>query len=358
MSLSILHINHLEARDGLFLALGALSPFILRSFGDWIISLILDKCCKMTKKEFRKHLIGTGDSITTIGKIWDKSVTFRSAKLHLGINTCAAITICMIRLLFWHWMQPILYGYVLFAYWDLLDYYQQILGLIVGGREGIYFILTLLALYRQPIYLLVDLRSSWKENRLYVLVYIFAPEKYVFRCYMVPQIVGNQMGPMGTQLIVLAILPILCVMDIAGIAAFIRAFVVNNVYVPMIVGYTITSIGVIVMTAIYCRSSSGFFWNYIMGKMPHQMGIIQIEENEEIDEWKEEEQQNMNNNLNEDECKYEKNEIGVKEFIMDLKLTNQEQIIEAFGNQGVAFDNLNLLKALDHEALKDFGIDK
>merc|ERR1712079_945883 len=94
------------ARDGLFLTVGAISPFILRTVGDWLISMVLDKCCKLTKKELAAHLIGKGESIVTINHVTSSvHLSWKEAKENLGLNQCAASTVAMIRLLFWHWMQ-------------------------------------------------------------------------------------------------------------------------------------------------------------------------------------------------------------------------------------------------------------
>eukprot|EP01084_Bolivina_argentea_P207900 354621_1 len=221
------------ARDALFLTVAAISPFTLRSAGDWLISLIVKRFCNMTKKEFRVQLIGAGNSDVTIENIWEKKFTFSQARNDLKINTCAAISIALIRLIFWHWMQQLLYFFVLYAYWDLLDDGQHILGLIVSVREGTYLLLTFIALCMNPSFLMIDLKASWNSEVFTVLTYVIAPEKFVFLA-----VVDNRNGfLLGCGMISLILL------DLAGIVAFIYAFAVNYVYVPMMIGYGVTTTG-------------------------------------------------------------------------------------------------------------------
>lgn len=251
-----LKLNHQQARDGLFLTIGVVSPFVLRTLGDWTISWILDKCCKLTKKELAKHLIGRGDSRVTIVNVFDGTLSWHEARTELGLNQCAASLIALIRLLFWHWMQPFLYFYVLFAYWDLLVHIQRILGLIVGGREALYWLMTVFALCRNPVYLLVDLRSTWlnRRNVIFELVsYVIAPDKYV----TLAMIKKGGRDYLSFCLVVI-FLPLL---DLAGVAAFILAFLTDNVYVPLMIGYAVTMIGGIVVVpwviVVYCKSRLG-----------------------------------------------------------------------------------------------------
>eukprot|EP01084_Bolivina_argentea_P061241 111925_1 len=239
--LSHIHVSHDEARTGLILAIGAVTPFILRSFGDWIVSLILRKCCGMTKKEMKVQIIGKGDSKITIQNIWWKKYRWSEAREQLGLNTCAALFISLIRLILWHCMQPFLYCFVMYAYWDLLDRVQQILAVIVASRECIYFCLTFIALLVNPTFLLIDLRAAWKDDRILVFWYVIAPEKYVWFSVTHDSDVIGYIGLM-----------ILMISDIGGIAAFIWAFVVNNVYIAMMIGYSVTTIGALYMLWMIC----------------------------------------------------------------------------------------------------------
>ena len=241
------NITHQEVRDGLFLTIGVVAPFILRSIGDLTIGFILDRCCKLNKKELAAHLVGTGDSRVTIWRIWKYQYSWSSARDELGLNTCGAILISTIRLLFWHWLQPMLYGLVLFAYWNLLVEAQQTLGLIVGIREALYWLMTIMALCRNPSYLLVDLKATWNGiSRTFpnstifgpcfqVALYVLAPEKYV----AIALVKRNRCEELAGGILIGAFLPLL---DLAGMIGFCWAFAVHNVFIPMIIGYSVTMI--------------------------------------------------------------------------------------------------------------------
>eukprot|EP01084_Bolivina_argentea_P061242 111926_1 len=243
---SHIHVSHKEARTGLILTILAVTPFILRSFGDWIVSFILRKCCNMTKQEMKVQIIGKGDSLITIDNIFERRFRWSEAREQLGLNTCAALFISLIRLIFWHCMQPCLYCFVMYAYWDLLDRGQQILAVIVAVRECIYFCLTFIGVCVNPTFLLIDLRASWKDDRGQTLLYIMGPEKYVwFSIGVFDTSVCGQFF-FGTVLIILVIA------DTGGIVAFVWAFVVRNVYIPMMIGYTVTALGALYIALLFC----------------------------------------------------------------------------------------------------------
>ena len=133
-------------------------------------------------------------------------------------------------------MQPVLYWYVLYAFWDLLDKVQQILGFMVAIREAIYFILTIIALFVGPVFLMPDIKATWTElfdldhqldGKILVIMYVIAPEKYVFTY-------------IGRYIIFIFIL---ILMDMCGFVALIWAISIKNIYIPLIIGYTITTIG-------------------------------------------------------------------------------------------------------------------
>ena len=251
-------LSHEEARGAIYLAMGAALPFILRTIGDWIINKMPKQCCDAKDlDDFKQKLTATsGETDITIYRVINGDRDWNDAVTDLKMNACGAVTIATARLLFWHWLQPILYAFVLYAYWDLIDEVQRILGLIVGGREALYWILTVIAVFRNPVYLLVDLSSTWKKDE-YSLVavnsgnydtergkrfirifncglYVIAPEKYVMMA------ITKSSGSGWAHCCVICFLPL---MDLAGAVALIWAFIVDKAYGPLIIGYTITTIG-------------------------------------------------------------------------------------------------------------------
>ena len=150
-----------------------------------------------------------------------------------------------------------LYAVVLYAYWDLLDDGQRILGLVVGGRETLYWLMTIVSLYRNPCYLLVDLRASWNQKQnvqferwIEVGMYVLAPEKYVGWAIVREERLNTNLciGMIYT----VVFLPML---DMAGVVALIWAVVSRNIYPPLMIGYAVTTIGglsVIIGVVLFC----------------------------------------------------------------------------------------------------------
>lgn len=236
--------DHETARDSVYLAVGALAPFVLRSVGDWTIGFITRKCCKMSPKELTKHLVGKGDSNHNVllDNVIDNKLTWTQAKEGLEINQCAALFISIVRLIFWHCMQPLLYCYVLYAFWDLLDNVQQILGLIVAVREAIFFFMILLCTFRNPAFLLVDIRASCTQQAPLVAVYVIAPEKFIYLCLNCCR--ADLLNAVGIL--------VLSILDIAGMVAFVWAIAVHKMYAPMMIGYAITTLGGFLIIMVMC----------------------------------------------------------------------------------------------------------
>ena len=132
-----------------------------------------------------------------------------------------------------------------YAYWDLLDHGQRVCGQIVAAREGLYALLVLIAVYVNPAVFIVDLKASWTKNKINTLVYVIAPEKFVY----IGVIAGTPFDTDNCRYLGVALLTIL---DSAGIVAFVWAFVAKNVYPAMMIGYTITTMGGIFMVGLLC----------------------------------------------------------------------------------------------------------
>eukprot|EP00494_Astrolonche_serrata_P013913 UN14039 len=77
-----------------------------------------------------------------------------------GLSCYDACVQLFFRLFFWHLMQPFMYGWVLYSYWDSLDIFQQIFGSIVGGREGLYVIFIIICLCGNPSFFICNVGQS------------------------------------------------------------------------------------------------------------------------------------------------------------------------------------------------------
>ena len=132
---------------------------------------------------------------------WPPS-TWMEARVGLGLSTRQAIWSSGTRILLWHWAQPLSYFVVFGAYYCSLpvtpgyeDGYNSLqgFGTFVAVREAMYVATTLLALWFNPAYLLLELESvwslaeeaaiNWGALKLWVL-YLFAPHHYVTMCLL------------------------------------------------------------------------------------------------------------------------------------------------------------------------------
>lgn len=125
------------------------------------------------------ELVPTGRSSNSRARLLDQpDLAYREwelVRIRLGFKTQRlAIAVCVVRVLFWHWLQPVLYFLVFYAASDLLDTSELYLGLAVALRELIYFSAVFLCIFLKPGFFLY----SPSENSLrYNMVYAFMPEK-------------------------------------------------------------------------------------------------------------------------------------------------------------------------------------
>ena len=252
--------GHEKADHGLYFVTSLVAtPFVLRSVGDWTISYLLDRYCDLEKKDFVAHLVGKGNTKVTIGRIWDGDVTWNNAQIVQGLNRNAALLVSFTRLVFWHWMQPMMYFWALYAGWGHIGDEEKMFARGVALREGIYLLLTLVALCVNPSYLLVDLRSSWRETRTAhpnaksdVITYVFAPERYVAGAIA-------KGSSNGFVVICLGMLPIFDLFSILALMCSISHGKDDGIYVPLLVGYSVTACGHTYVIILWCaRNLCGF----------------------------------------------------------------------------------------------------
>lgn len=240
------------------LAIGVAVPFVGRAIGNFIFKKMLNagfkECCGKTTDELKEVLnpmAGDGDSGVTWGKIvgsidknlgleLDKNIdveddiSWTKAADARGLNKCAAYLISTIVLIFWHWLQPFLYWLCLYLYWDLLDGGQRMLGCVVAFRELIYWLLTIIGLFTNPAYLLIDIKG---DGAYAMFVYILAPEKYVYLAA-----VRNLKIPCNSKFDRVDGAFMLMILDVFGIAALGIAIKSGNMYPAMMIGYILTSL--------------------------------------------------------------------------------------------------------------------
>ena len=151
----------------------------------------------------------------------------------------------------------LLYWFAFYSYSVELDHLQLIFGMVVGVRKSC-ILLTVIGAMVNPVYLLMDTTATYNERKLDLLLYIFAPEKYVFLS-------------LGWRYRYIMLL-ILIVFDLFGVAALITALVTNITPIPMICGYAITTLGGILYLSVVlswelCKSSKEEKMRFLNGTL-------------------------------------------------------------------------------------------
>jgi hypothetical protein len=207
---------HEKSREVLLLFLGAALPFLLRALQSFGLGKVY-KLCK--KKAFDgqdplqeavlptdKELVGSNkvmmDDLASVyagSEGWDKAV------VDLGWHKNTARAVGVLRLLFWHMMQPVMYCWVFFSFSDQINERMYHLGLVVMAREVTYVGLLACGLCRCPAFLLVNLEANdevfyrWCCKAFYVLTpertvtYMVVPPRpaaFIYTFLMVTDICG------------------------------------------------------------------------------------------------------------------------------------------------------------------------
>jgi len=163
--------------------------------------------------------------------------TWNESRIKSGLARRTAVLVSIARLLFWHWMQPVLYATVFYAYSDIVDEWQYVFGFAVLVREGMYFVVTLAGLVLAPGFLLFSPSTSeWHT----VLTYIAMPEKFVVvaiglrveRAMVSDRCGGCFFVLLGAQLL----------FDMCAIAALVFGGVQHTLYIPLVIGYSVTAV--------------------------------------------------------------------------------------------------------------------
>ena len=218
------------------LIIGAALAYVGRAIGAKVLSCITNYCCNScceldTSDDFLQLLIQgskNGESGVTTSAIEGFSLTFDQAAKRLRMNRCMSLTVGALRLVFFHWSQPVAYCVALWWYYSKLPQLQLYLGLIVGVREVLYMILTIVCLFQNPAFLLVDSTATYRSSPWNLVLYVVAPEKYVFFC-------------LGASSIIF--LGLLVIFDLVGVAALVAAIMSQVMPAPLMVGYSITTLG-------------------------------------------------------------------------------------------------------------------
>lgn len=126
----------------------------------------------------------------TLSAVSTSRTTWTGARAMLGWNQTLAVSVLLVRLLFWHLLQPV--GVILFIFGvsDIVmargaDEASAFFALAMPAlllRELLYVFLLAVSVLRRPALFLVDLRRTWKaggRDRLHAVLYVLAPALFV-----------------------------------------------------------------------------------------------------------------------------------------------------------------------------------
>eukprot|EP00942_MAST-04A_sp_MAST-4A-sp1_P009832 g9832.t1 len=230
--------NILEASGLLFL--GFFFRFLDKMVVKFLGNTLCGCLCNQRLNDTTEFLLAESSAedeteIMTASVVYQQRYSFKEACKNLKYTPCHAYSLAMFRLFFIHWAHPILYWVTLFAYWDVLNVLQLILGGIVGVREGVYLIFTLICLIENPTFLLVDINASRREDLFDFLIYVFAPDKFLYFCLGFKKI--WILDGIDLSLVFLLLL------DLVSAAALLVAIDFRISPPLLMVGYCITTIG-------------------------------------------------------------------------------------------------------------------
>jgi hypothetical protein len=260
----LLSDGHDKAKESLLFLLLVAAPFLGRALESQVTMMLRNACCMRVFEGdvLKEAMLGSNQGGETdklnAYDIAGKGCSMRwdAALVVLGWSSRMGRSVGALRLVCWHWLQPGMYALSLYAYWDEIDATQQKLGLVVGAREALYPLLTLVALCTKPIFLLANLLSP--KNRVEsFLFYVAMPEKYVLYC-------ASDDGRGLPLCLFIPLLIFLPAADLCSTAALIVGAVKGTLPPALAVGYSVATLGWVAFAAYI--ANGGHVWEMHNGK--------------------------------------------------------------------------------------------
>lgn len=209
-------------------------------------------------EHIRKFMWENSADMVDMDSIYNGKMNWLRARLALGYTPVMAICVAILRLVFWHWMQPAMYCLVLYIYSTEISSLQLIFGILVACREVIYVLLTIMALFTNPSFLLVNLSANW-DNEIawshllcnplrYLIIYVTAPEKFVCYCAF-----RNPTEDKQCSIFFPVVLVLIFLLDVCGVVALIIAIARNETPISLMIGYGFTALAFLVVIVDVAR---------------------------------------------------------------------------------------------------------
>ena len=168
-----------------------------------------------------------------------------------------SISSAIVKLVFWHWSQPVAFLWMLDAYRcdiALLGVEHRGFAAVVAAREMLYLATTIAASWQCPVFLLMDPITAWSEARGFwerarrAAMWVLTPHNYTALC-LANRFRGNQWRYMFMGLA--TIQTVADISSCVGLAALIQTAIEAqkanqvglNTPTAIIIGYVITAAG-------------------------------------------------------------------------------------------------------------------
>ena len=140
-------------------------------------------------------IVGSGMHCTQPQPSWGAARDARNMVQAQAVATTVA------KLMLWHLSQPAAYLWMLGVYSCELSLAQKTLASVVGAREAVYIVATMFAAMTCPVFLLLDLKTTWNEAEtkmdgiFRVAAFCLTPNNFVMLC------IGHRFKPVRKHLV-------------------------------------------------------------------------------------------------------------------------------------------------------------
>lgn len=202
---------------------------------------------------------------------WDAHLfSWSEARVRCGMRAWVAVVSAMVRFVMWHLLQPLLFVWVFVSFYRDLDQVQLVLACCILFREGMYMLLTIVAVVLHPACLLFDplanvqvrhhidwrrtMTSSERQSNEFrcmatgagaSVTLVLAPHVFLYNLiYHLQCMVQNRVWMCITHFVCL----VLFVGDVCAVGALLVGSIRQDLVLPLIVAYGVSGLGALVVT--------------------------------------------------------------------------------------------------------------
>ncbi|RYE46578.1 MAG: hypothetical protein EOP48_21825 [Sphingobacteriales bacterium] len=216
---------------------------------------IRDSKVKLNKMMSDNKLQDPRDLVCTAAHL--KQLNIAEICLCMGWTVCTGYAVLFIRLLFWHWMQPVMYCWALYAFSDEISSVQLGLGCVVAVREAFYALITLYCIfYHQQVFLINFTRKTLVEEKeelkgTLLFLYFVMPEKFLI-LFIVGGFsdVTDANGDSDVKFVGRRANLFFVYFDVMAVVALLHGLIKHNLPYPLAIGYGVVSLSGVFMIIV------------------------------------------------------------------------------------------------------------